>query len=163
MKKGLLVAAAAMMICSAASMFANGGPKSGLGVGVNIGQGFGGGQIQYAINHDLHVGTQFGLRIADGLNLTFAPYGKYFLTGTTFRPYAIGQFVIASISAKDATGSTKQTSTTGINLGGGAQYWISEKVGVYGQISVLEFPISPSGQDIAFGILTPSIGLELFF
>ncbi len=61
-------------------MFANGGPKSGLGVGVNIGQGFGGGQIQYAINHDLHVGTQFGLRIADGLNLTFAPYGKYFLT-----------------------------------------------------------------------------------
>jgi hypothetical protein len=78
------------------------------------------------------------------------------LAGTTVRPYAIGQFAISSRSAGN-------TSTTGINLGGGAQYWISDKFGVYGQLSVLELPISPSVQDISFGLLTPSIGLELFF
>ena len=156
MKKGLFVAAAAMMICGAASVFANGGPKSGLGVGINHGWFGSGGQVQYAINHDLHVGTQFGFRISDGTDITFAPYAKYFLAGTTVRPYAIGQFAISSRSAGN-------TSTTGINLGGGAQYWISDKFGVYGQLSVLELPISPSVQDISFGLLTPSIGLELFF
>lgn len=155
MKKGLFVAAAAMMICSAATLFAN-GPKSGLGVGVSTGWFGSGGQVQYAINHDLHVGAQVGFSISDGTDITFAPYAKYFLGGSSFRPYAIGQFAISSRS-------TGNTSTTGVNLGGGAQYWISEKFGVYGQISVLELPISPSGQDVAFGILTPSIGLELFF
>jgi hypothetical protein len=158
MKKGLFVAAAAMMICSAASVFANGGPTSGLGVGVNRGgPATSGVQVQYAINHDLHVGTQFGFRISDGTDITFAPYAKYFLAGTTVRPYAIGQFAISSRS------TAGNTSTTGINLGGGAQYWFSDKFGVYGQVNVLEFPISPSGQDMSFGILTPSIGLELFF
>lgn len=155
MKKGLFVAAAAMMICSAATLFAN-GPKNGLGVGVNTGWYGSGGQVQYAINHDLHVGAQVGFRISDGTDITFAPYAKYFLGGSTVRPYAIGQFAISSRSVGN-------TSTTGINLGGGAQYWISEKFGVFGQISVLELPISPSGQDVSFGILTPSIGLELFF
>lgn len=156
MKKGLFVAAAAMMICSAASVFANGGPKSGLGAGINYGWFGSGGQVQYAINHDLHVGTQFGLTISDGTSITFAPYAKYFLGGSTVRPFVIGQFAISSRSAGN-------TSTTGINLGGGAQYWISDKFGVYGQLSVLELPISPSGQDVSFGLLTPAIGLELFF
>lgn len=155
MKKGLFVAAAAMMVCSAATLFAN-GPKSGLGFGVNRGgPATAGVQVQYAINQDLHVGTQFGFRISDGTDITFAPYAKYFLGGSQVRPYAIGQF---AISSKSVAG----TSTTGITLGGGAQYWISEKFGVYGQVSVVEIPISPSGQDVGFGILTPSIGLELF-
>jgi hypothetical protein len=79
------------------------------------------------------------------------------LAGTTIRPYAVGQFAIASRS------TAGNTSSTGINLGGGAQYWFSDKFGVYGQVNVLEVPISPSGQDISFGVLTPSIGLELFF
>jgi hypothetical protein len=155
MKKGFIVAVAAMVVCSAATLFAD-GPQSGLGVGVNTGWGFSGGQVQYAINHDLHVGTQFGFRISDGTDLTIAPYAKYFLGGSTVRPYAIGQFAISSRSVAG-------TSSTGINLGGGAQYWISERFGIFGQISVVEIPVSPSGQDIAFGILTPSIGLELFF
>ncbi len=156
MKKGFFVAVAAMVVCSAATLFAD-GPKSGLGVGVNRGgPATSGVQVQYAINHDFHVGTQVGFRISDGTDITFAPYAKYFLGGTTVRPYAYGQF---AISSKSVAG----TSTTGVNLGGGAQYWFSDKFGVYGQVSVFELPISPSGQDVSFGVLTPAIGLELFF
>ena len=155
MKKGFFVAVAAMVICSTATLFAD-GPKSGLGVGVNTGWYGSGGQVQYAINHDLHVGAQVGFRISDGTDITFAPYAKYFLGGSTVRPYAIGQFAISS-------NSTSNTSSTGITLGGGAQYWISDHFGVFGQIAVLDLPFSPKEKKIAFGILTPSIGLELFF
>lgn len=161
MKKGLFVAAAAMMVCSAATLFAN-GPKSGLGFGVNTGLHNLGGQVQYAINHDLHVGTQVGFRISDGTDITFAPYAKYFLGGSQVRPYAIGQFAISSTAAATSSATASNTSETGITLGGGAQYWISEKFGVYGQIAVLNLPFSPKEKKIGFGILTPSIGLELF-
>lgn len=158
----IFVAAAAMMICGTSALLAD-GPKTGLGVGLNMGWLGGGGQVQYAIMDDLHAGTQFGLRISGGTNLTFAPYVKYFLGGSSFRPFAIAQFALSS-STTDATPLVAvTTSTSQFLIGGGGQYWFSDKFGLFAQLSVLEIPISPTGQNVSFGLLTPSFGVEYFF
>lgn len=161
MKKSLAVAAA-MLVCSSAALFAD-GPKTGLGVGLNMGWLGGGGQVQYAIIEDLHIGTQLGLRISGGTDLTFAPYAKYFLGGSTFRPFAVAQFILSSSTTDSGPNVAVTTSTSGINIGGGGQYWFSERFGMFAQLSVLELPISPSGQNVSFGLLTPSLGVEYFF
>lgn len=161
MKKSFVVAAA-MLVCSTAALFAD-GPKTGLGVGLNMGWLGGGGQVQFAIIEDLHIGTQFGLRISGGTDLTVAPYAKYFLGGSSFRPFAIAQFVLSSSTVDSGPNESATTSTTGFLIGGGGQYWFSDRFGMFAQLSVLELPISPSGQNVSFGLLTPSLGVEYFF
>lgn len=136
-------------------------PSEQLGVGASIGWFGSGGHVVYALDSNLHVGTQFGLLINDDgdMDFTFAPYGKYFISGLkTFRPFVIGQFYISSTTEKLET-----VSSTGIRFGGGAEYFIGNNLGIFAQIAVFELPFSPSDAKMSFGILTPAIGIEWFF
>jgi hypothetical protein len=160
MRKFLVTALTLVALVSSAAVTASAqGPASAFGVGASVGWFGNGGHLVYAVQSNLHLGTQFGLRVSDGnTDLTFAPYGKYLFTSSSgLSPYILGQFYVSSQSANGSS-----TSSTGLTFGGGIEYFVSKHFGVFGQINVLDLPFSPEGSKAAFGILSPAIGVEFF-
>lgn len=147
-------------------------PDQQLGFGVTMGsstttQGVSsGGTIAYALSPGMHIGTGFGLVISNrsvngssvsSNTLLFAPYFKALLKGSKdFVPFIMGQFSILNGSS----GSVSSTST-GLGILGGAEYFASKNLGIYGSLSVLELGFDPSVT--AFGIgASANIGIEWF-
>lgn len=141
-------------------------PDQQLGFGVSLGTSSSTGTIAYALSPGMHIGTGFGLVISSRLvngtsvssnSLLFAPYFKALLKGSKdFVPFIMGQFSIANGSS----GSVSSTST-GLGILGGAEYFASKNLGIYGSLSVLELGFDPSVT--AFGIgASANIGIEWF-
>ena len=156
--KNLFLVLIAFVMMSGAAMVSAQSPSGQVGVGASIGWHDIGGHVVYAIDPAFHVGTQFGLLISDGnTQLTFAPYGKFLFKGSKeLKPFLIGQLFISSSSVSGS-------STTGLIFGGGAEYFITDRFGLFAQLAVLRIPFSPTGSKVSFGIATPAIGAEWFF
>ena len=113
--------------------------------------------LAYAISPAFHIGAQLGLDLhsSDGKSnngVYFAPYGKFIMSGMKdMKPYFWGAFVVSSST----------TTSTGLALGAGAEYFASRNVGVFGQFSVINIGFSPS--DTHIGIVFPQVGIEWFF
>lgn len=154
-------------------------PDQQLGFGVSLGTGateesvlstpIGSATVAYAINPGMHIGAGFGLGIsstsANGISvssnsLLFAPYFKALLKGSKdFVPFIMGQFVIAS---KPTESNPKESKTsTSLNLLGGAEYFASKNLGIYGSLSVLELGFDPSVTTFGIGA-SANIGIEWF-
>ncbi|HRI31598.1 MAG TPA: hypothetical protein PLQ21_08705, partial [Candidatus Kapabacteria bacterium] len=116
----------------------------------------------YAINPGVHIGTGFGLavRSADGVSsnvLVFAPYVKGLFKGSKdFVPFVMGQFGITSGSS-----GGNSTTNTALNVLGGAEYFASKNLGIYGSLSVLELGFDPSITTFGIGA-SANIGIEWF-
>lgn len=156
----------AVVMMGAVSVVKAQSPDQQMGFGVTMGTGgggaVGGATLAYAINPGLHIGTGFGLTIssANGVssnNLIFAPYVKGLFKGSKdFVPFIMGQFGISSGSA----GSVSKT-TTGLSVLGGAEYFASKNLGIYGSLSVLELGFDPSVTTFGIGA-SANIGIEWF-
>lgn len=138
-------------------------PDGQFGVGATISPSLSAAQLQYAITPAVHIGAGLGFGTSDGNSqFVFAPYGKFILAGTKeFKPFALAQ--LAVIRQSFSTGlSTSSTTTTSLNLGGGAEYFITPNFGVFAAIPVIAIPFN-DGAEMSFGILSPTIGVEWFF
>lgn len=165
----------ALVVLSAFSTMKAQSPDQQMGFGVSLGTGaiegsalstpIGSATVAYAINPGMHIGAGFGLGIISDNkesynSLLFAPYFKALLKGSKdFVPFIMGQFVIASKPTDDNLKESK--TSTSLNLLGGAEYFASKNLGIYGSLSVLELGFDPSRT--AFGIgISANIGIEWF-
>ena len=152
----------AVVMMGAVSVVKAQSPDQQMGFGVTLGTSGSGATFAYAINPGLHIGTGFSLSIssANGVssnNLIFAPYVKGLFKGSKdFVPFIMGQFGISSGSA----GSVSKTST-GLSVLGGAEYFASKNLGIYGTLSVLELGFDPSVTTFGIGA-SANIGIEWF-
>lgn len=137
-------------------------PDQQMGFGVMLGTGGGGATFAYAINPGLHIGTGFALGVSSQSgqstnSIIFAPYVKGLFKGSKdFLPFVQGQFAVSSSSA----GGTSNT-RTGLSLLGGAEYFASKNLGIYGSLSVLELGFDPSVTTFGIGA-SANIGIEWF-
>lgn len=151
-----------LVVLSAFSTMKAQSPDQQFGIGVSLGTGASGATFAYAINPGLHIGTGFGLTVssADGVssnNVIFAPYIKGLFKGSKdFVPFIMGQFGISSGSS----GNVSRT-TTGLSVLGGAQYFVSKNLGIYGSLSVLELGFDPSITTFGIGA-SANMGIEWF-
>ena len=135
-------------------------PDAQFGVGIVMTEGIFGGQLQYAVTPAFHIGTQFGFQaISQGSNSTndilFAPYGKFLFMGTpTFKPFIQGQFVILNSGG---------SSSSGLNLAGGAEYFANRNLGIFGGITVLSLGLNPAPTRTVIGLGGAFLGVEWFF
>jgi len=160
MKKVVAVALVAFVLAMGTTMNAQ-SPDKQFGIGGVVG-GVSAAQIQYAISPAFHLGAFLGLQIQGSTQLVFGPYGKFIFAGSKeLKPFVFANLMISSTST-GGTNSVSSTST-GLNFGAGAEYFITPNFGFWAGITVLSLPLSPSGQDVGFGILAPSIGGEWFF
>ena len=155
----------ALVVLSAFSTMKAQSPDQQMGFGVSLGTGASGATFAYAINPGLHIGTGFGLTVSSSNSvssntLIFAPYVKTLLKGSKdFVPFIMGQFVIAS--RPEETNPKVSNTSTGLGILGGAEYFASKNLGIYGSLSVLELGFDPSRT--AFGIgISANIGIEWF-
>jgi hypothetical protein len=158
----------ALVVLSAFSTMKAQSPDQQFGIGVNLvavsgtNSAASGATFAYAINPGLHIGTGFGLavRSANGVSsnvLVFAPYVKGLFKGSKdFVPFIMGQFGITSGSS----GGNSSTNT-GLNVLGGAEYFASKNLGIYGSLSVLELGFDPSITTFGIGA-SANIGIEWF-
>jgi len=155
-------------------------PEESMSIGFQVTQGeFGYGPIlNYAVNKDLHIGTQIGLYFDSGYenkggfeviksNFFFylAPYAKYYFKNMkNFRPFVQGQFAIFTI--QDYLNSTPITSSTGrsdgnafwINVGG--TWYPFNNVGINAGMRFLDYNLDKSWMKIGLG--NPFIGIEWY-
>jgi len=145
-------AAAALMTIGVSTMSAQ-SPSEQLGFGFTAGQAIGG-HLAYALSPALHIGSSIGLQIQGGANtVLLGPYAKFLLKGTKeLKPYFIGQFMLMS-----GGGAT----STGLNIGGGGEYFITPNFGLFGQLNVVSVQFDPSVTRL--GLLEPVVGIEWFF
>ncbi len=122
-----------------------------------------GGQFQYALNADLHIGSGIGLELADaGTSFSISPYGKYmFAPIGSVRPYVMGQLAVQRISSENFAGNTESSTNTTLVAAVGAEYFVTKDFGIFATIPVLILPFR-SGGAVSFGILSPTLGIELF-
>lgn len=152
MKRFLATAASAVVLALGATAASAQSPSEQIGFGFTAGQASGG-HVAYALSPGLHVGTGFGMQIQEGNNqVFFAPYAKFLLKGTKeLKPFFMAHFEVNSGGG---------TSTTGLALSGGGEYFVTPNVGIYGQISLVSIQFDPSVTTI--GLLRPSVGIEWF-
>lgn len=152
----------AFVILGSVSMLKAQSPDQQIGVGVTVGSGGSGATFAYALNPGLHIGTGFGFGNSSqsgqsSTSIIFAPYVKGLFKGTKdFVPFVQGQFSVVS-SSVGGTSSTR----TGLALMGGAEYFASKNIGVYGTLSVLELGFDPAVTTFGIGA-NVSLGVEWF-
>lgn len=148
----------AVVMMGAVSVVKAQSPDQQMGFGVSLGTSGSGATLAYAINPGLHIGTGFGLTISSengksSNNVIFAPYVKGLFKGSKdFVPFIMGQFGISSGSSK---------TSTGLSVLGGAEYFASKNLGIYGSLSVLELGFDPSVTTFGIGA-SANIGIEWF-
>ncbi|MBK9248158.1 MAG: outer membrane beta-barrel protein [Ignavibacteria bacterium] len=135
-------------------------PDRQMGVGLTAGNSLGG-HFAYALNPGFHLGAGFGIALTSvshngggsnsGNMLFFAPYAKFLFSGMKdMKPYIFGSFNITSGKSANEVNSSSSTET-GLNIGGGAEYFPSRNVGIYGHLTII---------GLGFGdISTTNIGL----
>ncbi len=151
-------------------------PKERIGLGIHVtgSQSFGG-VIAYAINTNVHIGTQIGFKYDGGSDLEdaetyflFAPYARYFFDNIlSFRPFIQGSFyVVTRPEMKKGEGSSATTfkkiavSTESLVISVGGQWFPYKSVGILGGFRVLSYTISPSR--FQGGLMEPFVGIEWF-
>ncbi len=151
-------------------------PKERIGLGIHVaGDNSYGGIIAYAINANVHIGTQFGFKYdggtdteAAGTYFLFAPYARFFFDNIlSFRPFIQGSFyVITRPEMKKGEGSSATTwrkqavSTESLVISVGGQWFPYKSVGVLGGFRVISFTIEPSR--FQGGLMEPFVGIEWF-
>jgi len=159
-------------------------PEESMSIGFQVTQGeFGYGPIlNYAVNKDLHIGTQIGLffdsgyeqkiqngtqSVIDGNSFFYlAPYAKYFFKNMkNFRPFVQGQYVIFTIQDYlNATTFNKSTTARSdgnafwINVGG--TWYPFNNVGINAGMRFLDYNLDKSWMKIGLG--NPFIGIEWY-
>ncbi|MCU0330683.1 MAG: hypothetical protein MUC47_06850 [Candidatus Kapabacteria bacterium] len=139
-------------------------PDQQFGLGVQAGS-VNGANVAYALSPSIHLGATVGLAVGDvPTTIMFAPYGKFILKGTKeFKPFVLGQFYVQRMSTQAVPGSPSVSSTnTGLAFHGGAEWFATPNLGIYGMVGVVDIPFYDGGQ-LAVGVLSPTIGVEWFF
>lgn len=155
-------------------------PEEAVSIGFQVTQGeFGYGPIlNYAVNKDIHFGTQIGLYYDSGYenkggfdviksNFFFylAPYVKYYFQNMkNFRPFVQGQFAIYTI--QDFINGSPVSSPTGrydgnsfwINVGG--TWFPFNNVGINAGMRFFDFNLDKSWMRVGLG--NPFIGIEWY-
>ena len=166
MKK--IIAMACTIAMSAGIATAQNSPSEQMGFGATLAiptteVSLSGGQFQYALSSDLHIGSGIGLELADaGTSFSISPYGKYlFAPMGSVRPYVIGQLAVQRISSENFAGNTESATNTTLVAAVGAEYFVNKNLGIFVSIPALILPFR-SGGAVSFGILSPTLGIELF-
>lgn len=168
MKKFTAVALVALLLVVGVSTVKAQSPDGQFGVGVAMGD-ISGAQIQYAISPAFHIGTRFGISVADGnTGIGLGPYVKFIFAGSKeFKPYAMAMLSFQN-SSVDLGPNTASSTTTGVNLGFGGEYFVTPNVGVFGGITLVNIPFEKNedplvaSRKVSFGVLMPTLGIEWF-
>ncbi len=145
-------------------------PDRQMGLGLTAGNSLGF-HFAYALNPGFHIGTGFGIALSSrshgssstsGNTIWFAPYAKFIFAGMKdMKPFLLGAFSIESGKSTAETNSVSATNT-GLVIGGGAEYFVSRNLGIYGQLTVISLGFGDiSTTDI--GLMRPQVGIEWFF
>jgi hypothetical protein len=139
---------------------------------VNRGATSYGGTLAYALDPDMHIGTQLAFIFDSGEDnsvtyFLIAPYFKYFFTPIkSFRPFAQFCFQVQSIpnrvqDTKTYKWSDGTKTSTSIAISGGAEWFPYKSVGVYAGIQAINLYFSPTRYIIGTG--NAFMGIEWFF
>lgn len=166
MKK--IIAMACTIAMSVGIATAQSGPSEQMGFGATLAVpttevSLSGGQFQYALNSDLHIGSGIGLEMADaGTFFSISPYGKYMFSAMSgIRPYVMGQLAVQRISSENFAGNTESSTNTTLVAAVGAEYFVTKNFGIFATVPALILPFR-SGGAVSFGILSPTLGIEMF-
>lgn len=168
MKTFLAFAAATMFCAGSAWAQKASGPTEQYGFGATLATpttevNLSGVQGQYALSNDLHVGAGLGLELAsEGSFVSVIPYAKYlFAPMGGFRPYVSGQLTIQKLSSDNLAGNSDGDVRLAFVAGVGAEYFITNNVGLFVTMPVLTLPFRDNAT-VSFGLLSPTIGMEFF-
>ncbi len=144
-------------------------PDHQMGVGITAGNSIGG-HFAYAINPGFHAGAGFGIALRSesvgnnsysGNTIWFAPYAKFIFSGMRdMKPYLFGSFGITS--GKDIGVNTESSTRTGLSIGGGAEYFASRNIGIFGHVTVIGLGFG-TNSTTNIGLISPQVGIEWFF
>jgi hypothetical protein len=150
-------------------------PDQQFGVGLNNA----GLSIQYAMGPAFHLGLNLNLDVnrTDDVKpsiYNFGPYAKFLFASDFFKPYALAAVGVL----KPGTGKLGVRGRTGmpdsiyaflpdvelsVKLAGGAEYFFSQNVGVYGHVNLLHLIMHPTPTRTDLGLLGAVFGVEFFF
>jgi hypothetical protein len=150
-------------------------PDQQFGIGLNNA----GLHIQYAMGPAFHLGLNLNLDLnrRDELKpsiYNFGPYAKFLFSGGIFKPYALGavgvlkpgtgKFGIAGRKGMpDSLFVYLPEAELSVKLAGGAEYFFSQNVGIYGHVNVLHTVLHPAPNTLNLGLLGAVFGVEFFF
>ena len=164
-------------------------PSVGLGITAgasSVGGELLGGHIVFSMQKNLHIGTQVGLSMSSSSNnpgrqarttstsLYLAPYTKlFFPLQPSMSPFLIGGLAFeksgTSYSIGDeeddfgvyyGNGQTGSTIRSSLYIGGGAEFFASRSIGIYGYVGLLEVDLDSGERRL--GLLGPRVGIEWF-
>ncbi|MBU3700125.1 MAG: hypothetical protein FGM33_08975 [Candidatus Kapabacteria bacterium] len=130
-----------------------------------------GAHIGYTISSNFQLGMQLGARVNDlkdgqgsRTDVTISPYGRYFFaSGDDFNAYAIGQLYISPDAKFFSTPNlNNKYANDGFVLGMGAQFMATKNVGLWAQVALLNLPFSSTNENVSFGIMAPSLGIDWY-
>jgi len=150
----------ALMCLGLTSVVAVAQPKEeSIGIGISAGW-HQGANLTYVINQDMHLGVQLGLHVSgDNTHPTIAPQFRYFLSHEgNFHPYAVGSLYVSH----GGMGGQAYKANTGFLAGAGASYFPTKDVNIYAQVTAVNLPFDTNVEDVSFGIMMPSVGIEWF-
>lgn len=154
-------------------------PEKNFGIGITVGSmnnrnDILGGHAAFALSQTVHLGAQVGFAIGSSDNAggsgnywLFAPYAKVlFPLRNEFTPILMGQIILDNggtnyeyVPGQEYGSSSSVRSS--LFLGGGAEYFPSSTLGIYGYVGILDIGLDPS--ETRFGLLQPRAGVEWFF
>ena len=152
-------------------------PNRTLGIGVTVGSmteqnSSVGGHVAFAMTEKLHLGSQVGFSTGSSENgdsdsyILIAPYAKFlFPLRNDFTPFLIGQVIVDNGGTSyeyvlGQEGISSSNSRSSLYFGGGAEYFPTPGLGVYGYIGFIDIGLDPKGTQI--GLLQPRVGVEWF-
>ncbi len=126
----------------------------------------GGVSVGYALSPALHVGAFCGLAThtdtAVGTQYVAGMFGRLIFRATTIKPIAELVAFVGSTRGLDTVGVLVSQMGYGLRLNLGAQYFITQNVGVRGTVALFNVQLQENGIR-QFGILAPTVGIEWFF
>ena len=150
----------ALMCFGLTTVVASAQPKEeSIGIGISAGW-HQGANLTYVINEDMHLGVQLGLHSSgDNTHPTIVPQFRYFLAHEgNFHPFAVAGLYV---SHGGMIGQAYKANT-GVLAGVGASYFPAKDVNIYAQVAAVNLPFDTNVEDLSFGIMMPSVGIEWF-
>lgn len=131
-----------------------------------IGAPAGGISVGYALSPALHVGMLAGATIHSdtliGTRYSMALYGRIIFRSATIKPLAELHTFFGSTLSLDSLGIQQSQMGYGVRLNIGAQYFLTQHIGIRGMIALADVQLQTGGIR-RFGIFAPTLGMEWFF
>lgn len=150
-------------------------PEQQFGIGINNA----GLHIQFAMGRAFHLGMNLNLDVnsIDGSKQDiyhFGPYAKFIFSGGIIKPYMLGAVGVlqpgsGKIGLQSRTGQADSfyvylpDPELSIKIAGGAEYFFSRNIGLYGHVNVFTTVLHPTPTRLNVGLLGAVVGAEFFF